>query len=121
MKYQFIHSFIQEITKIRKTQSSVPSSTSETGSWPGLSSSSKHGSFVKLQKNGFIDLENMKNVGLAVIDATKATVFAINAKSEVEPEVDLEFRSHANMSALWKCQKWIPWPQKHFPFLVQRN
>ena len=48
-------------------------------------------------KIGFLDLENIKNVEIAVIDATKATVFAINAKSEVEPEVDLEFRGHANM------------------------
>jgi hypothetical protein len=39
-----------EITKIHKTQSSVPSSTCKTGSWLGFSRSPEHGSFVKLRK-----------------------------------------------------------------------
>ena len=31
----------------------------------------------------------------------------------LEPEVDLDFRGNPNMLALYKCQQWIPWPQKH--------
>ena len=38
----------EEISKIHKTELSVPSSTSCTGSWPGFSRSPKHGSSVEM-------------------------------------------------------------------------
>ena len=41
---------IVEITEIHKTKSTVPWSTSETGSWPGFSRSLEHGSFVTPRK-----------------------------------------------------------------------
>ena len=64
----------EEISKIHKTQSSVPLRTCETGSWPGLSRSLKHGSFVKLQKNGFLDLENVGNEEISKIHKTQSSV-----------------------------------------------
>ena len=39
----------EEITKIHKTQSSVPSSSCKTGSWPGISRSSENNGDVKLR------------------------------------------------------------------------
>ena len=40
----------EKVTEIHKTQSTVPWSTSETGSLPGFSRSPEHGSFVKLRE-----------------------------------------------------------------------
>ena len=44
----------EEIPEIYKTESSVPSSTSGTGSWPGFSKSPKHGSSVGMSAMDFL-------------------------------------------------------------------
>ena len=44
----------EEISKIFQTESSVPSSTSCTGSWPGFSRSPKHGSSVEMSAIDFL-------------------------------------------------------------------
>ena len=74
----------QEISKIYKTHSPVPPSTSWTGSLPGFSRSSKLGSSVDIS-NGFPDLENMNSVKISKIYMTKSSV-------PLESEVDLDFR-----------------------------
>ena len=98
----------EEITKIHKTQSSVPSRTCKTGSWPGFSKSSKNGSSMKLWK---MDSLTPKTY---VVKKLRKSIRPNHQypQGPAKPEVDLEFRSHPNRLAAWNYEKWITWPRK---------
>ena len=68
----------EEISKIYKTQSSVPSSTSCTGSWPGFSRSPKHGSLVIMSE---MDSSPSKTWKMSWIQTFVMTELAKPAKS----------------------------------------
>ena len=98
----------EEITKIHKTQSSVPSSTCKTGSWSRFSRSSEHGSSDKLPKMDFLTPKTY------VVKKLRKSIRPNHQypQAPAKPEVDLDFRSHPNMVARLNCQKWISWPRK---------
>ena len=92
-----------EITKIHKTQSSVPSSTCKTGSWPGFSKSSKQGSSVnyKLWK-----MDSM-TPNTYVMKKLRKSIRPNHQypQEPAKPEVDMDFRSHPSRVVSWYYQK----------------
>ena len=78
----------EEISKIYKTESSVPSSTSCTGSWPGFSRSPEHGSSVGMSAMDFLtsktwiskrlceEMKNYDSIWDTIITMSSNTSFA---------------------------------------------
>ena len=80
----------EEITKIRKTQSSVPLSYCKTDldfrGHPNRTAAFNY-------ENRFLDIDNVRNVQITEIQKTQSTVPPI-------PEVDLDFRGYQKKTAV---------------------